>query len=81
MTSYCMFVQMRQNIGKCKPREKEAFWPVLTNLGIRNHTLSNLEQRTDPNPFVSEYQDPTKPHPSKGIDTIKPTGWEREEAI
>ncbi|KAL9028719.1 MAG: hypothetical protein Q9196_002955 [Gyalolechia fulgens] len=46
-----------------------------------NHTLSNLEQNSDPNPFVSEYEDPSKPHPTKGIDNIKPCGWERKEVM
>ncbi|KPI39348.1 Alternative oxidase, mitochondrial [Cyphellophora attinorum] len=46
-----------------------------------HHTLGNLEQKTDPNPFVSEYKDPTKPHPGKGIEHIRSTGWEREEVI
>lgn len=45
-----------------------------------NHTLGNLEQRADPNPFVSEYKN-RAPHPSKGIENIKPTGWEREEVV
>lgn len=46
-----------------------------------NHTLGNLDQKNDPNPFVSEYKDPSKPHPSKGIESLKPTGWERDEVI
>ena len=46
-----------------------------------NHTLGNLEQTVDPNPFVSEYEDPDRPHPSKGIENIKPTGWDRKEII
>ncbi len=46
-----------------------------------NHTLGNLEQKIDPNPFVSEYEDPERPHPSKGIENIKPTGWERKEIM
>lgn len=46
-----------------------------------NHTLANLDQKSDPNPFVSDYKDPSKPHPGKGIHHIKPTGWEREEVI
>ena len=46
-----------------------------------NHTLGNLEQKIDPNPFVSEYIDPEKPHPSKGIEHIKPTGWERDDCV
>ncbi|KAL8874368.1 MAG: hypothetical protein Q9174_000267 [Haloplaca sp. 1 TL-2023] len=46
-----------------------------------NHTLGNLEQETDPNPFVSEYEDPSRPHPSKSIENIKPTGWDRKEVM
>ena len=46
-----------------------------------NHTLGNLEQKTDPNPFVSEYENPTRPHPTKGIENMRPTGWNREEVI
>lgn len=45
-----------------------------------NHTLANLDQDDDPNPFVSQFKD-NKPHPSKGIEYLKPTGWEREECI
>ncbi|KAI9756385.1 MAG: Alternative oxidase, mitochondrial precursor [Chaenotheca gracillima] len=44
-----------------------------------NHTLGNLAQKVDPNPFVSQYKDEATPHPSKGIENIKPTGWERNE--
>ena len=46
-----------------------------------NHTLGNLKQKEDPNPFVSQYKNDEKPHPSKGIEQIKPTGWERDEVI
>lgn len=46
-----------------------------------NHTLGNLDQDEDPNPFISEYTDPSKPRPSKGIENIKPTGWERNEVL
>ena len=46
-----------------------------------NHTLGNLEQKIDPNPFVSEYEENTKTHPSKGIENFKPTGWERKEVL
>lgn len=45
-----------------------------------NHTLSNLKQKEDPNPFVSDYGDSDKPHPDKGIAT-KQTGWERSDVI
>lgn len=46
-----------------------------------NHTLANLEQKDDPNPFISEYVDPNKPHPSKGIESIQSTGWERKDVM
>lgn len=45
-----------------------------------NHTLANLDADTDPNPYMTEYEDPTKPHPSKGIDFVK-TEWTRDEAL
>lgn len=46
-----------------------------------NHTFGNLSQKEDPNPFVSEYKDPSKSHPSKGIENIKGTGWERNDVM
>jgi ubiquinol oxidase len=46
-----------------------------------NHTLSNLNQTEDPNPYVSHYRDPSKPHPDKGLLYQKSTGWERDEVI
>lgn len=46
-----------------------------------NHTLGNLSQKEDPNPYVSQYYDPSKPHPSKDFKHMKPIGWEREEVI
>jgi ubiquinol oxidase len=46
-----------------------------------NHTLGNLDQTTDPNPFVSVFEDEGKPHPSKGLKDAKPVGWTREEAL
>jgi len=46
-----------------------------------NHTLGNLVQAQDPNPYVSEYKDTSKPHPTTRIEIQKPTGWEREEVI
>ncbi|KAF2664684.1 putative alternative oxidase [Microthyrium microscopicum] len=46
-----------------------------------NHTLANLDQNEDPNPFVSTFTNPEKPHPGKGIEHLKPTGWEREDCI
>ena len=46
-----------------------------------NHTLANLDQKEDPNPFVSNYKDPSKPHPSKDIAHLQPSGWERKDVI
>ncbi|KAF1939591.1 alternative oxidase-like protein [Clathrospora elynae] len=46
-----------------------------------NHTFGNLDQNEDPNPYVSEYRDPEKPHPTKDLAHMKPTGWERHEVI
>lgn len=41
----------------------------------------NLDQKNDPNPYVSQYKDEGKPHPVKDISQQRPTGWEREEVI
>lgn len=46
-----------------------------------NHTLGNLDQKEDPNPYVSEYYDAEKPHPVKGLQYQRPGGWEREEVV
>lgn len=41
-----------------------------------NHTLGNLHQKEDPNPFVSEYKDGHKPKAA-----LKPAGFERSDVI
>jgi ubiquinol oxidase len=46
-----------------------------------NHTLDNLDQKMDPNPFASVFEDEEKPHPSKGLKNAKPVGWTRDEAL
>ncbi|KAF2768884.1 alternative oxidase [Teratosphaeria nubilosa] len=46
-----------------------------------NHTLGNLDQKNDPNPYASQYKDEDKPHPVKDIKYQKPTGWERADVI
>ncbi|KAI7508439.1 Alternative oxidase [Hortaea werneckii] len=46
-----------------------------------NHTLGNLDQKNDPNPYNSKYKDEAAPHPVKDIKFQRPTGWEREEVI
>ena len=45
-----------------------------------NHTLGNLEQENDPNPYTSEYAT-NKERPMHGISNLKQTGWERDEAL
>jgi hypothetical protein len=49
-----------------------------THRGV-NHTLSNLNQKEDPNPFVSEYKDGKEG--KKPTAALKPLGYEREEVI
>jgi Alternative oxidase len=46
-----------------------------------NHTLGNLNQKLDPNPYSAKFRDGSKPHPSKRLDIVKPLGWEREEVV
>lgn len=41
-----------------------------------NHTLGNLDQSEDPNPFVSEFKDREPPRPA-----LKPAGYERADVI
>jgi hypothetical protein len=41
-----------------------------------NHTLGNLNQTEDPNPFVSDFKDREVPKPA-----LKPAGFERSEVI
>ena len=41
-----------------------------------NHTLGNLNQKEDPNPFVSTFKDREVPKPSQ-----KPAGYERSDVI
>lgn len=46
-----------------------------------NHTLGNLDQNSDPNPFASVFKEETKPHPSKRLEGSKGEEWGREEAL
>ena len=48
-----------------------------------HHTLGNLDQKNDPNPFASEYKDDSIPHPSHGqsIKNLKAEGWERKDVL
>lgn len=44
-----------------------------------NHTLSNLDHAVDPNPYLTQYQKPGENHPTRGIDNLRSTGWERKD--
>lgn len=44
-----------------------------------NHTLSNLDQQADPNPFKTKWDHSLQARPTKGIQHLKPTGWEKHE--
>lgn len=46
-----------------------------------NHTLGNLDQQTDPNPYTALYHDGKGASPVASPDVRKPVGWEREEII
>jgi hypothetical protein len=46
-----------------------------------NHTLGNLDQKNDVNPYNSVYEEGMLPHPVKDLRYQKPTGWEREEVF
>ncbi|OAL72234.1 alternative oxidase [Trichophyton violaceum] len=46
-----------------------------------NHTLANLNQKIDPNPYAAKYENPEKPHPTKSAEIVKPTGWDRQDVI
>ena len=46
-----------------------------------NHTLGNLDQYNDPNPYVSKYKNPDEPHPTHDLQYQKPKGWERKDVI
>jgi ubiquinol oxidase len=46
-----------------------------------NHTLGNLDQKVDCNPFNAAFAKDRTPWPTKGIENTKATGWERKEVI
>lgn len=43
-----------------------------------NHTLANLAQETDVNPYNAVWKG-DGPRPVKGLEYVRPTGWERDE--
>lgn len=44
-----------------------------------NHTLGNLDQKKDPNPYLYHARTGDEPHPTKDLTFHKPGGWERDE--
>ncbi|KAG5418309.1 AOX [Candida metapsilosis] len=44
-----------------------------------NHTLANLNQNEDRNPFALHIKDFDKPQPNYGLDVVKPTGWDKKD--
>lgn len=45
-----------------------------------NHTLANLTQKVDRNPFALQIKT-EKPQPNNGLNVTKGTGWEKKEMI
>ena len=46
-----------------------------------NHTLANMEQEEDLNPFGAKYEVEEKEHPVKGLEFTKAVGWDRKEVL
>lgn len=46
-----------------------------------NHTLANLNQKSDRNPFALEVPNTDKPQPNNGLSTHKGTGWDRDDLL
>ncbi|KAF3004437.1 Alternative oxidase, mitochondrial precursor [Penicillium rubens] len=46
-----------------------------------NHTLGNLNQAIDPNPYQGEGWDPVKVRPTKDMDTVHPTEWGKKSSF
>ncbi|CCE83974.1 Piso0_004571 [Millerozyma farinosa CBS 7064] len=46
-----------------------------------NHTLANLKQRNDRNPFAMSIPEEKKTQPSNTLSTHKPKGWDRKDLI
>lgn len=46
-----------------------------------NHTLANLNQKSDRNPFALQIKDTDKKQPNNKLDTHKGTGWDRDDLI
>lgn len=46
-----------------------------------NHTLANLEQKEDRNPYAMKIEGVDKPQPTNGLKTENKNGWERKDLI
>lgn len=46
-----------------------------------NHTLANLNQKADRNPFAFQLRDVQKPQPDNTLQNHKPKGWNRKDLI
>ncbi|CUM62591.1 uncharacterized protein PRCAT00000143001 [Priceomyces carsonii] len=46
-----------------------------------NHTLANLKQKGDRNPFALKIKNVNEPQPDNGIENTKGKGWDRDELI
>lgn len=44
-----------------------------------NHTLANLNQKQDRNPFALQLKEVDGDQPNHGLKVMRPTGWEKEE--
>ncbi|GBL50406.1 inducible alternative oxidase 2 [Candidozyma auris] len=46
-----------------------------------NHTLANVDQKNDRNPYALKIEGTDKPQPEKGLKSKHPEGWEKEDLI
>lgn len=46
-----------------------------------NHTLANLDQKADRNPYALKVPDVSQPQPEYGLKSEKKCGWERKDLI
>lgn len=46
-----------------------------------NHTLANLDQKDDRNPYAMKLPDTDKPQPTNGLKGKNKVGWERDDLI
>lgn len=46
-----------------------------------NHTLANLDQKDDRNPYAMKIEGVEKPQPDNGLKGINKVGWEKEDLI